>query len=138
MTRFASLRWIAFASMALLLAGCPDPGLTTNPLNTPEDGLPVVSVCYPPLVTDDGEVTPLAMNGCTEAGIDGPELRYWKKNLVFNDCPLLKKARRSWFCEAGQGSAGPSGPQHELYLPPAPMPDDDAESSSPPAPEAPL
>lgn len=124
------VRWMVLAA-AVMLAGCPTPGVTSNPLSTPEEGDPVVSVCYPPLVTDDGEVTPIALEACANAGVDDPELRYWKKNLVFNDCPLFKKARRSWFCEPGYGSERPDGPQHELYLPPAAAPGADGPASSP-------
>jgi hypothetical protein len=128
-----TLRWLALAA-PLLLAACSDPGLTENPLNTPPKGDPVVSVCYPPLVTRGEELTPVAAEGCLQAGVENAELRDWTKNLVFNECPLFKKARRSWFCAPGPAAAPPEGPRHELHLPPMLPPQDGAGSVGPSAP----
>jgi hypothetical protein len=89
---------------AVLLGGCPAPGLTENPLDTLEDGPPVVSVCYAPLVTDRvSEVEPVARDACTEAGIPNAALRYWKTSHFLNDCPLFKKSRIAYFCKPPAG-----------------------------------
>lgn len=114
-------RW-ASVGAAMLLAGCPDPGITENPLDTPDIGRPVVSVCYPPLVTERQELEPVAAAACETSGVDDASLRYWKKNLVLNECPLFKKARMSFYCEKGAGAAEPDRAPHELYLPPAANP----------------
>jgi hypothetical protein len=98
--------------LALLAAGCADPGTTENPLNTPEDGPPVVSVCYPPMVTDRAVVTGIAQAACEETEIADVETRYWKRTLIFNDCPVFKKMRASFRCVSaakndGAGAAPP-------------------------------
>ena len=97
----------ALLGLALLAAGCADPGTTENPLNTPEDGPPVVSVCYPPLVTDRAVVTGIALEACGETGIDDVELGYWKRTLIFNDCPLFKKMRAAFRCVSAAETGDP-------------------------------
>ncbi len=82
-----------------MLAGCPAPGLTENPLDTPQDGPPVVSVCYPPLVTDLArETAPVALKACAAAGVEDATLQAWKRTHILNDCPLLKKSRIAYRC----------------------------------------
>lgn len=130
MRMIGGLRWVSMGA-AMLLAGCPDPGVTENPLDTPEGGRPVVSVCYPPLVTDRAELEPVAAAACETSGVGDASLRYWKKNLILNECPLLKKARMSFYCDEGAGAAGPDRAPHELYLP---QPADPAAEAGEPAP----
>lgn len=105
----------ALLGLAFVLAACADPGTTENPLNTPEDGPPVVSVCYAPLVTDRAVVTEIAQAACEETGIADVELRYWKRTLIFNDCPLFKKMRAAFRCvgaaETGDPEPAAAGPE---------------------------
>lgn len=83
--------------------------MTSNPLNTPKDGPPVVSVCYAPLFTDRSrDVEPVAREACAEAGIPDATLRYWTNTSIFNDCPLLKKSRAAYICLPA-GAMGPGG-----------------------------
>ena len=100
----------ALLGLVLVATGCADPGTTENPLNTPEDGPPVVSVCYPPLVTEQAEITSIALEACRETGIADAETGYWKRSLIFNDCPLFKKMRASFRCVSAAES-GDSGPE---------------------------
>ena len=107
----------AVLSLAVaLLGGCAAPGPTKNPLDTPEDGPPVVSVCYAPLVTDRaGEIEQLARDACAGAGVRDATLRYWKRDVILNDCPLFKKSRIAYFClpttaEEDGGMEEPSPP----------------------------
>ncbi len=101
--------------MTLALTGCASPGATENPLNTPEDGPPVVSVCYPPLVTDRAVITGIALAACKETGIADVEPGYWKRTLIFNECPLFKKMRASFRCvsaaETGDADPGAATPE---------------------------
>lgn len=108
----------ALLGATLLVSGCPDPGLTENPLGTPDSGPPVVSVCYPPLVTDRAEIDGVALAGCEEAGIERPELAYWKRTVIFNDCPLFKKVRAAYECRPG-ADAKPPAPQLPITPPAA-------------------
>ncbi len=105
----------ALLGLALLAAGCADPGVTEIPLYTPEDGPPVVSVCYPPLVTDRAVVTGIALEACKETGIADVETGYWKRTLIFNECPLFKKMRASFRCvsaaESSDADPGAPAPQ---------------------------
>jgi hypothetical protein len=101
------------AGTALLLGGCPAPGITENPLDAPEDGPPVVSVCYAPAVTDLAEeVEPVAQEACAVADVENARLRYWKKTHLLNDCPLFKKSRIAYFCMSAEtaGSGGAAAP----------------------------
>ncbi len=97
----------ALLGLVLLAAGCADPGATENPLNTPEDGPPVVSVCYPPLVTDQAVIAEIALAACGEAGVADVELDYWTWALIFNECPLFKKMRISFRCVNTAGTGDP-------------------------------
>jgi hypothetical protein len=109
----------AFSLAVLLIGGCAAPGPTENPLDTPEDGLPVVSVCYAPLLADRvDDIEPVAREACAAAGIPDATLRYWKKDHILNECPLFKKSRISFYCEPGAAGGGAAVPG-----PPA---DDDA------------
>lgn len=105
----------ALLGLVLLVAGCADPGTTENPLSTPEDGPPVVSVCYPPLVTDRAVVAEIALAACVAAGIADVELGYWTWALIFNECPLFKKMRVSFRCvstaETGDPDPGAAAPE---------------------------
>lgn len=92
-----------------MLGGCPAPGITENPLDSPTDGPPVVSVCYAPAVTDRAaEVEPVAREACAAAGVENARLQAWKTTHLLNDCPLLKKSRIAYFClpaeTAGDGA----------------------------------
>ena len=97
----------------MLLSGCPAPGLTENPLNTPDEGPAVVSVCYPPGVTDiDSEVLPIAVEACKAAGAAVDRPRRWKRTWFVNECPLFKSMRVTYICEqdAGEPSAEEPAP----------------------------
>jgi len=84
---------------ALLLGGCPAPGLTQNPPDTPEDGAPVVSYCYAPVATDrETEIRPLAEEACAAAVTGAVDTVYWRRSYFLNECPLLKKVRVSYVC----------------------------------------
>ena len=133
MRMIGRIRWACLGA-AMLLAGCADPGVTENPLDTPEDGQPVVSVCYPPLVTERQELQPVATDACETSGVADASVRYWKKNLVLNECPLFKKARASFYCDAGAAPAEPDRPPHELYLPPPADPSADGDAAGTAAP----
>lgn len=88
------------AGALFLLAGCPAPGLTANPLNTPEEGPAVVSVCYAPGATDrEVEVLPIAVEACAAAGAPVERPRVWKRTWFLNDCPLFKSMRIAYICE---------------------------------------
>ena len=98
---------LVFAAAAL--AGCGDPGPTTNPGDVTVGESWVVSVCYPPLVTERDEIEAIATESCEAAGLKSPQLVYWKRSLIFNDCPLFKKMRASFECQA-QGGADSKTP----------------------------
>lgn len=76
----------------------------------------MVSVCYPPLVSGQGdEIEAVARAACAEAGVPDAILRPWKRTVILNECPLLKKSRIAYFClpadpdadsDAGPGDAG--------------------------------
>ena len=72
----------------------------------------MVSLCYAPLVADRAaEIAPVARDACAGAGVPDATLRYWKRNLILNDCPLLKKGRIAYFClpAAPAAPAAPAG-----------------------------
>jgi hypothetical protein len=105
------------AGALFLLSGCPDPALTSNPLNTPEEAPIVVSVCYPPMVTDlETETLPIAVEACASAGAPVERPRRWKRTFFLNDCPLFKAMRVAYICQPD-----PDGPPPPA--PPAPPPD---------------
>ena len=122
----------ALLGLALVAAGCASPGTTENPLNTPEDGPPVVSVCYPPLVTDRAVVTGIAHEACGETGIADVEPSYWKRTLIFNECPLFKKMRASFRCvsaaDSGDAGAGSSAPETDAG---SAVPNPESDTGSP-------
>ncbi len=122
----------AFLGLVLLAAGCASPGTTENPLNTPEDGPTVVSVCYPPLVSDRAVVTEIALEACGGTGIADVETRYWKRTLIFNECPLFKKMRASFRCvsaaESGDADPGASAPDADAG---SVVPDTGTDAASP-------
>lgn len=92
---------MAVLSAVVLLAGCPAPGTTKNPPDAPESGPPVVSVCYAPLITDrETEIAPVARAACAGAGVTDATLAYRERSFFLNECPLLKKVRISFICEA--------------------------------------
>ncbi len=96
-----------------LLGGCPDPALTSNPLNKPEDGPVVVSVCYPPGVTDlETETLPIAVEACADAGVPVERPRRWKRTFFLNDCPLFKAMRVAYICRPDP-DAPPRAPADE-------------------------
>ena len=87
------------AGTIFLLGGCPNPALTSNPLNTPEEEPVVVSVCYPPGVTDlETETLPIAVEACAKAGVAVERPRQWKRTFFVNDCPLFKAMRVAYIC----------------------------------------
>ncbi len=74
--------------------------MTENPLNTPDEGPAVVSVCYPPGVTDiDSEELPIAVEACKAAGATVDRPRRWKRTWFVNECPLFKSMRVAYICE---------------------------------------
>jgi len=98
-----------------MLAGCPDPTVTANPLDTPAKGPPVVSVCYPPLVTDlEKEVRPLAVGACANKGSPTKDPRPWKRTFFLNNCPLFKAMRIAYYCEEGADPTPPPSSSQPL------------------------
>jgi hypothetical protein len=98
-----------------LLASCPNPSMTANPLDTPGTRPRVVSVCYAPLVTDlETEVRPLAVTACANRGSPTQDPRPWKRTFFLNNCPLFKAMRIAYYCENGADEALPAGPSHPL------------------------
>lgn len=94
------------AGLTMLLGGCPAPAITENPLNTPDEGPLVVSVCYAPGVTDfEKEIIPVAVEACREGGAPVERPRKWKRTFFLNDCPLLKTMRIAYICEAEAAAA---------------------------------
>ena len=102
---------LVFAAAAL--AGCGDPGPTTNPGDVTVGESWIVSVCYPPLVTGRDEIEAIAAESCEAAGLKSPQLVYWKRSLIFNDCPLFKKMRASFECQAQGGADSKTPPPTE-------------------------
>ena len=96
-------------AVPLLLAGCPDPALTSNPFNTPEDGPVVVSVCYPPGVTDlETETLPIAAAACGDKGVPVERPRQWRRGFFLNDCPLFKAMRVAYICQPDSDAPSPA------------------------------
>lgn len=105
----------------MLLGGCPDPALTSNPLATPAEGPVVVSVCYPPGVTDmETEILPIAVEACTAAGVPVPRPIKWKRTFFLNDCPLFKIMRVAYICQPDADAPAPLAPAQEAAPPLAP------------------
>jgi hypothetical protein len=105
------------AGVLFLLGGCPDPALTSNPLNTPDDGPVVVSVCYPPMATDlEAETLPLAVEACAKIGEPVDRPRQWKRTFFLNDCPLFKAMRVAYICQPDPNP--PPAPQKAAPPPP--------------------
>ena len=93
------LRMVLLAA-AVLPAGCAAPGLTGNPPNLSEGGLPAVSVCYSPLATSrQAGVQLVALAACRAAGVADAELRKQQRSLFLNECPLFRKAAITFTCE---------------------------------------
>jgi hypothetical protein len=109
------------AGASFLLGGCPDPALTSNPLNAPEDGPAVVSVCYPPMVTDiETETRPIAAEACAAIGEPVERPLQWKRTFFLNDCPLFKAMRVAYICQPDP-EAPPPVPAKDAAPPPAPI-----------------
>ncbi len=99
---------LLLAGASLLLGGCPDPALTSNPLSTPEDGPVVVSVCYAPGATDlDVETLPIAVEACADAGAPVERPRQWRRTFFLNDCPLFKVMRVAYICQPDPAAPPP-------------------------------
>lgn len=64
----------------------------------------MVSVCYPPGVTDiDSEVLPIAVEACRAAGAALDRPRRWKRTWFVNECPLFKSMRAAYICDPDAG-----------------------------------
>lgn len=110
----------------MLLGGCPNPALTTNPVTTPEDGPVVVSVCYPPGVTDmETETLPIAVEACAAAGVPVARPRQWRRTFFLNDCPLFKIMRVAYICQPDPDVPAPLVPAEGMAPPSAPVEDPD-------------
>ena len=97
-------------ALALMIGGCAAPGITENPLGTPAEGPPVVSVCYAPLAGDSSdEIERIARKACAATGVAEARLQHWKRDYILNDCPLLKKSRISYHCLPATVQPGPDG-----------------------------
>ncbi|UCH73577.1 MAG: hypothetical protein JSU82_14735 [Rhodospirillales bacterium] len=97
-------------ALALMTGGCAGPGITENPLDTPAEGPPVVSVCYAPLAGEPSdEIERLAREACAAAGVTEARLQHWKSDHILNDCPLLKKSRISYHCLPAPVQPGADG-----------------------------
>jgi len=93
------------AGVLFLLAGCPDPSLTSNPLGTPREGPIVVSVCYAPGATDlELETLPIAVEACADVGAPIDRPRQWKRTFFLNECPLFKVMRVAYICQPDPGA----------------------------------
>ena len=107
------LNAIILTFAAAVLAGCGDPGPTTNPAGVKVGESWVVSVCYPPWLTGRDEIEAIAVESCEAAGLKSAQLVYWKRSLIFNDCPLFKKMRASFECQAQGGADSKTPPPPE-------------------------
>lgn len=87
------------AIFALSLFGCADRPFVTKvvPSEASPDGLKVVSVCYDARVTTREAIGAVAVKECKEEGAD---VRFWRHDTMFNDCPVLAKTRVSFLCVA--------------------------------------
>jgi hypothetical protein len=84
----------------LALAGCAsiagDPERTTLPYDVPYDERGrLVAVCYSAHVSTVEQVSAAAAEFCGEQ--DTP-VTLWREDLVFNDCPIVKKRRAVFAC----------------------------------------
>lgn len=93
----------------LLAAGCTAPAVTENPPDAAADGTPVVSVCYAPFVADAADILAAAVEACSGAGVADPAPGLWRRDALFNDCPLMGKARASFRCKPAQDVATENG-----------------------------
>lgn len=73
----------------------------------------MVSVCYPPGVTDlEAETLPIAVEACAGAGEPTERPRRWKRTFFLNDCPLFKAMRVAYICQPDP-DARPRAPAEE-------------------------
>lgn len=74
----------------------------------------MVSVCYPPGVTDlETETLPIAVEACAGAGVPVARPRQWKRTFFLNDCPLFKIMRVAYICQPDPNAPTPLAPSEE-------------------------
>ena len=96
---------------ALLAAACTAPGPTENPPGADREDAPVVSLCYAPMIADPADILAAAAEACRGAGVSDAAPSLWRRDALFNDCPLLSKARASFRCMPRRGVATEAGRQ---------------------------
>lgn len=92
---------LAFSLLSMLvlpaLAGCAEAPDPTNSVATKRSDLPVVSICYTGRAATQAELRQMALDRCP-AGTPGVTL--WDHDTFFNDCPLSRKNRVTYQCQA--------------------------------------
>jgi hypothetical protein len=83
--------------LATLAACGGTPTVTRHPPIVKSPPYPVVSLCYDSFTTTVAELEAAALEKCP---VKGSTVRLWQYDRVFNDCPILKKTRASYFCIA--------------------------------------
>ena len=80
-----------------MLVGCTAaPSVTSSDYAKDEpDGYTVISICYSPSDATRAEITAKALESCP---IGANSVEPWDKDLVINDCPILKKNRVTFLC----------------------------------------
>jgi len=90
--------------LSLLLAACEQasrvggsPFLTTNPANLPRaDAQEYISICYNADTTTRQSIEALAMESCKKDV--GGTIKFFRHDMIFNDCPVVTKARATFLC----------------------------------------
>ncbi|MBL25446.1 MAG: hypothetical protein CMM48_16300 [Rhodospirillaceae bacterium] len=94
---------VAVVCTALGLVACEqaakiggDPFITKTPQNLPRaDRQDYVSVCYNADTTTREAVMALARQECKQGG---SQVRIFSHDMIFNDCPVVTKARATFLC----------------------------------------
>lgn len=93
MTLLAALG-VAACDRAAKIGG--EPFITKNPEHLPRpDRQNYISVCYNADTTTREAVMALAKEECKEAGL---QVRIYSHDMIFNDCPVVTKARATFLC----------------------------------------
>jgi len=88
----------------LLLVACEQvsrvggsPFITTNPVGLPRaDTQEYISICYNADTTTRQSVEALATKSCKRDIVGG--VKFYSHDMVFNDCPVVTKARVTFLC----------------------------------------
>mgnify|MGYP004123601353 CR=1 FL=1 len=87
----------------LILTSCTNkmemggqPFITTDPKNLPvSQNQKYVSICYNADKTDRDTIIEIAKKNCL---LPGANVRFFSHNLIFNECPVVSKARVTFLC----------------------------------------